>query len=428
MKKLSLLLLFFVFSCQSIAEKVGFNKEIEEPISTYTPPVNQFESRDLYTLRSHKKQISVALFLPLSGKQKELGINLANSAFMSLFKNDKKRNIKLVLFDSKGTPKGAKLAFKRIIDSEIKIVIGPVFSSSIKEIKKEALRNNITVISLSNNRKLMNETDNYGGIFLSGMMPEAQIDRIVSYSLDNEKLSFAIISPNNQYGNTVTALFKKIVKDRDGDFITSEFYKPNNRDLDRAVNRVINSFAISSEVKSNKDAVIVESDKSYPQVIMIPESGKVLSKIIASLEKQNIEERDFQIIGTSQWDDISTLNNHSLNGAWFAAPDNNKFREFEQNYFKLYNKFPPRISSITYDTVSAIIDLVKQKNGKVTPNFADFINYSGPHNRNGFDGIDGLFRFLPNGLVQRNLAVLEVDNGKFKTIDQPVEKFLRYQD
>ena len=38
----------------------------------------------------------------------------------------------------------------------------------------------------------------------------------------------------------------------------------------------------------------------------------------------------------------------------------------------------------------------------------------------------GGFRFLPNGLVQRNLAVLQVGSGEFVTIDKPAEKFLKY--
>ncbi|MES2961458.1 MAG: penicillin-binding protein activator [Pseudomonadota bacterium] len=425
MKKLSLLLVLFLFSCQSISKKIELPeilKPAEQPAPVETH--QQFESRDLAVEQAQLKKVQVALFLPFSGKNKELGWSLFNAATLSLFDNDPNHNIELVLIDSKETPQEAAKAFKEVIDRKIKVVIGPIFSTSVEAIEKDAKANKITVISLSNNQQLMGKINSDGGIFIAGMLPETQIDKIVSYSLQKAKFSFAIIAPNNQYGQTMNGLFKKMVKNRDGDFITSEFYDPSGKDLDRAVNRVINSFSISPRLKNKKDAVITESDRTYPKVIIIPESGKTLSKIAASIKQQNKDEREFQIVGTSQWDDVSTLNDFNLVGAWFPAPENEKFRSFEKAYYQTYNKFPPRISSIIYDSVSVVAELSGRKKGEA-PMVGDFTNYS-KSSKNGFDGIDGLFRYLPNGLVQRNLAVLKVGNGRFETIDKPVEQFLKY--
>jgi ABC-type branched-subunit amino acid transport system substrate-binding protein len=371
----------------------------------------------------------VALFLPFTGKNRELGWHLFNTAILSLFENDLNHNIELILIDSKESPKDSARAFKEVVRRKIKIVVGPIFSSSIEEIEKDAKQNNITVISLSNNQSLMGKTNENGGVFLAGILPETQVDKIVNYAIDRGKFSFAIIAPKNYYGSTVTSILKRIVKDRDGSFITSEFYETNGRDIDRAVAHVINSFSIPSALtegrnKAKKDAVISEFDRNYPQVIMIPESGRLLSKIVESIKKQNVEEREFQIIGTSQWDDISTLNDRNLVGAWFAGPENNKFRNLEKAYYQTYGKFPPRISSIVYDMITAISEVVDQAKGRV-PTIKDFTGYTNPP-KNGFEGIDGLFRFIPNGIVQRNLAVLEVESGNFNTIQKPVDQFLQY--
>lgn len=427
MKKFSLLLVLFLFGCQSLTKK----PEVAQPLSeeALTQTHQQFESRDLITQKVNEKKVQVALFFPFSGKNKELGWSLFNSATLSLFENDLNHNIELVLIDSKDTAQESSKAFKEIINRKIKVVIGPIFSSSIEAIAQDAKDNNIAVISLSNNQQLMGKINKDGGIFLAGMMPEIQIDKIVNYAMDRGKFSFAVIAPNNQYGKTITDLFKKIVRNRDGNFITSEFYDSNSKDLDRVVERVINSFSVPSRLtagknKLKKDAVINESDHIYPQVILIPESGKILSKIVASIKKQNIDERDFQIVGTSQWDDVSTLNDSNLIGAWFASPENEKFRNFEKAFYQTYSRFPPRISSIAYDTVAVVAELVDRKKGK-TPMIEDFTNYNNPP-KNGFEGIDGLFRFLPNGLVQRNLAVLGVGSGRFETLEKPVEQFLKY--
>lgn len=434
MQKLSLLLVLFLFGCQSFTKKFEPQKPVAAPTQTEEQRKEtheQFESRSLETQKFNTKKTQVALFVPFSGKNKELGWHLFNSATMSLFENDQNHNIELVLIDSKDNPDEAKKAFKEIVDRKIKIVIGPVFSSIVDVIEKDAKRNGITVISLSNNQQLMGKVNDDGGIFLAGMMPEAQVDKIVSYAMDKGKFTFAIIAPNNQYGTTITTLFKKIVRNRDGNFITAEFYESNGKDLDRIVEHVINSFTVPSKLtegkkgnKLKKDAVINDSDRSYPQVIFIPESGKILSKIVASIKKQNTDERDFQIIGTSQWDDVSTMNDPNLYGAWFAAPENDRFRNFEKAYYQTYNKFPPRISSIVYDSVGAISQLIDYKKG-YTPTITDFTSYAVAP-KNGFDGIDGLFRFLPNGLVQRNLAVLQVGSGRFDTLEKPVDQFLKY--
>jgi len=429
MKKLSLLFVLFILGCQSVNHRpFGENSQntpdTNNPTTIIQPqPGSGLSDRDLITPDVEKKKIPIALLLPLSGKQKDLGQSLANAATIALFENDINNNIELVLIDSKETPEDAKKAFSEVINRKIKVVIGPVFSSSSETIAKDAIQNKITVISLSNNQELSHKVNNEGGLFLAGLMPETQIDKIVNYSLDQEKYNFAIIAPNNQYGNTITTIFKKIVKDRDANFITAEFYK-NSEDIDRVVNRVIKSFSIPAKLKAKKGAVINESDRTYPQVIFIPESGKILSKIVASINRQNIDERNFQIAGTNQWDDISTLNDRNLLGGWFAAPQNEKFRNFEKTYYQNFGKFPPRISAIAYDMVAAVVNLTITNNEQ-TPKLSDFINYQ-PAPQNGFNGIDGQFRFLPNGLIQRNLAVLKVSSGRFEVIDQPAEQFLRY--
>jgi branched-chain amino acid transport system substrate-binding protein len=400
--------------------------KLSEEEERYLKPKNgrNFESNNLQIPPSSSRKIQVALFLPLSGKNKDLGLSLFNTASLSLFENDPQNKIELVLFDSKDSTEDNQKAFKEIIDKNIKVVIGPIFSTSVIAIEKMARDNEITVISLSNNNELLNKTDNYGGVFVGGILPESQIDKIVNYSMDRGKLNFAIIAPNNQYGKIVTDYLKKFVRARDGNFITSEFYEANNRDIDRAVERVITSFGVPTKTKNRDTSYLSDYDRIYPQVILIPESGKMLSRLVNSINKLNKDERDFQLVGTSQWSESSTLKDINLLGAWFPAPEDNRFRIFEKNYYNSFNKFPPRISSIVYDAVLAVAKIAQNKsNSKIA--LSDFTNFSNPP-KNGFDGIDGIFRFLPNGAVQRNLAVLQVGNGKFETLDSSIEKFLKY--
>ncbi len=391
---------------------------------------NRLESHNL-NVSEDKKKVQIALFFPFSGKNRELAWHLFNASVLSLFENDLNHNIELVLIDSKDSPHETEKAFKEIIDRKIKIVIGPIFSQSAEAIEKEAKTSGITVISFSNNPNLIGKINNHGGIFLAGLTLESQINQLVNYAIEHDKTNFAIIAPQNQFGILSAETLKTIVLDQDGNFIISELYNQNDKDIERATEKAVNSFSISSKLaegggnKLNKKTVIKESDRLYTQVIMVPESGKNLFKIAQFVKKYNTSERPIQLIGTNQWDDIATANNADLSGAWFTSPESSKFHNFEQTYYKTYKRFPPRISSIAYDLVAAISTVAEAKKGHV-PTVTDLTNYENPL-KNGFDGVDGLFRFLPNGLVQRNLAILEVRNGYFDTIEKPNEKFLKYK-
>jgi branched-chain amino acid transport system substrate-binding protein len=432
-KKSALFLALFLFACKVHQDdKTTARKPVVAPQEqeVLAPKANFdfLETRDLNVLNSHKEKTKIALFLPFSGKNKELGWHLYNSAVLSLFDNDLNNNLELVLIDSGETPQEAAKAFKEVVKQNIKIVVGPVFSTSVEAIEQDVKDNNIVAISLSNNPKLVNKTTQQGGIFLAGIMPEAQIEKIVTYAIDQQKASFAVIAPNNQYGLIMTDLLKKTAKRKDAEFITSEFYEANAKDFKGIAQRIVSAFKVPSHLaqgnKPKKDLALKDSDRIYPKIIFIPESGKLLPKILEEIKAANTDEREFQIVGSSQWDDVSTLTDPNLVGAWISAPENNKFHTFEQSYFQTYNKFPPRITSIVYDSVAVISDLVEKKQG-VKLEISDFTAYS-TWPKNGFQGIDGLFRFLPNGLVQRNLAMLQVKKDRFETIDNPIEKFPRY--
>ena len=67
MKKLALVLLLFVFSCQTINQFEQKPAFIDDNIIQNVKTHDQFESRDLEFLANSKKKTKVALFLPFSG-------------------------------------------------------------------------------------------------------------------------------------------------------------------------------------------------------------------------------------------------------------------------------------------------------------------------------------------------------------------------
>jgi len=90
-----------------------------------------------------------------------------------------------------------------------------------------------------------------------------------------------------------------------------------------------------------------------------------------------------------------------LQGGWFAAPDAAGFRAFSARYRAKYGQDPVRTATLAYDAVSLVAALVKTQGSQ---RFDEAVLT----NSSGFAGIDGVFRFRPDGTNQRGLAILRV--------------------
>ena len=89
--------------------------------------------------------------------------------------------------------------------------------------------------------------------------------------------------------------------------------------------------------------------------------------------------------------------------AGYAAPDAAGYRSFSARYRQRFNQDPVRTATLAYDAVALVAALVKTQPDPQVRFSPQVLT-----NPSGFTGIDGLFRFLPNGTNQRGLAVLRV--------------------
>ncbi|VFU07321.1 Extracellular ligand-binding receptor (fragment) [Methylocella tundrae] len=111
-----------------------------------------------------------------------------------------------------------------------------------------------------------------------------------------------------------------------------------------------------------------------------------------------------QILGTGLWNDARVLKLPALQGAWFSAPENGGYNAFSARYHAKYGSDPTRIATLSYDAVSLAAALAHtQGSQRYSENVLT--------NRSGFNGADGVFRFLPDGANERGLSVLEINDG-----------------
>jgi branched-chain amino acid transport system substrate-binding protein len=427
-----ILLAFLLSSCATI-DLVQDSSVKDSDYSKNIPVSNNPDISKKITIKKDRK-FQVAILLPLSGKNEKIGQSILKSINMSLFNNDKKSKIEFIIFDNKSSNYKSRKAIKEIVKQNIKIVIGPVFSSSVEAISDIVQENNISVISFSNNSDLSNKK----GIFLSGFSLEQELERITSYLIDNNRNNFSIIAPSDRYGIRMAKILRETVTAKDANFISSQFYMKNKKDFSKIAQKILNSYIVSvdmeefqeeleliedKEERESRELEIISEYKIYTDTILIADNITRSSKIAESLKENNIDGKDIQIVGTNHWNNDKITSYSSLYGSILSSPDNKYYNMFQKKYSHIYNQNPVKISSIGYDVTAFIIDLIYKTKGRSGDITNDIINYN---KKRGFNGIDGLFRFLPNGLIERNLAVLEVLNREITVIDQPSGRFIKY--
>ena len=323
-------------------------------------------------------QVRVALILPLSGQGNAsvAGQSMKNAAEMALAEF-KSPNIQLLVKDDGGTVQGAQVGAQQAISEGTEIIIGPLFAQSVSAVGQIARTSNIPVIAFSTDVSVAAR-----GVYLLSFLPETDVRRIVDFSISRGKRSFAALLPDNAYGAVVEGAFQQEVSRRGGRVVALEKYTLEGNRINEASRRV-------SQAANQVDS------------IFIPDSPDAVPQVVNALASNGVDLRRVQMIGSGLWEDARISSTAALDGAWYAAPEATGYRNFSARYRARFGQDPVRTATLAYDAVALVAALVKTQGPQ---------RFSEPSltNPSGFAGIDGIFRFRPEGTNDRGLAVLRV--------------------
>lgn len=323
-------------------------------------------------------QVRVALILPFSGQGNAsvAGQSMKNAAEMALAEF-KSPNIQLLVKDDGGTVQGAQAAAQQAISEGAEIIIGPIFAQSVSGVAQIARASNIPVIAFSTDVSVAAR-----GVYLLSFLPETDVRRIVDFSVSRGKRSFAALLPDNAYGTVVEGAFQQEVSRRGGRVLVLEKYTPDGNRINEAVRRV-------SQAANQVDT------------IFIPDSPDAVPQVVNALVANGVDLRRVQLLGSGLWEDSRISSTGAIEGAWYAAPGATGFSNFSSRYRARYGQDPVRTATLAYDAVALVAALVKTQGPQ---RFSE----TALTNPSGFAGIDGVFRFRPDGTNERGLAVLRV--------------------
>lgn len=338
-------------------------------------------------------QVKVGLILPLSagGNAGLVAQSMRNAAELAISEFNAP-NIQLLVKDDAGTAAGAQQAAQTALDEGAEIILGPLFAQAVAAAGQVARTRNIPVIAFSTDASVASR-----GVYLLSFLPESDVNRIVSFAVSRGKRSFAAMIPENAYGNVVDAAFRQAVAREGARIVVNERYTAEPARMQETAQRLAQGAAQS-------DAVFLPGD---PEVL--PAAGKALAAAGVTTKKA-------QFLGTGLWDDPRVYAEPTLQGGWFSAPENSGFRGFSARYKAKYGLDPLRATTLAYDAVSLIAALVKTQGPQ---RFSEQILT----NSSGFSGIDGIFRFRPEGINERGLSVFTVTPSGPKVLSPPPKAF-----
>lgn len=325
-------------------------------------------------------QVKAALILPLSagGNAGVAGQAMRNAADMALTEFNSP-NIQLLVKDDAGTAEGARLAAQQALDEGAEIVLGPLFAQSVSIVGQVARARNVPVIAFSTDTNVASR-----GVYLLSFLPESDVARIVQYATSMGKRSYAALIPDNPYGTVVEAAFKQDVARHGGRVVAIDRY-PHDK------------AGMAVPVKNVAQAAV------HAEAMFIPDSGDAVPDVVQTLILDGVNIKKIQLLGTGLWGDDQRITlTPALDGGWFAAPDGAGYRNFAARYTARFKQQPVRTATLAYDAVALIAALVKTQSPQQRFSTEVLTNPSG------FSGIDGLFRFRPDGTNERGLAVLRV--------------------
>jgi hypothetical protein len=304
--------------------------------------------------------------------------------------------IDLRVYNTGSSPAGAAQAAVQAVDEGAKIILGPVYAEAANAAGVAVAGRGISVLSFSNNPDIAG-----GNVFILGPTFQNSANRLAAYAARQGKGRIVVLHDKTTAGTLAARAVTQAAARTGATVVGDAAYDFSQQGVVAAIPSIV------STVKgSGADAVLLTADTAGALPLLsqlLPEAG--------------VDPSVTKFIGLTRWDiPPATLSLPGLQGGWFALPDPGTAAQFEARYTAAYGTPPHPIAGLAYDGIAAIGALVRSGNpGALSP--------AGLTQPSGFAGVNGVFRFLPDGTNQRGLAIATIQNAQVTVIDPAPRSF-----
>jgi ABC-type branched-subunit amino acid transport system substrate-binding protein len=334
--------------------------------------------------------VRVGLLLPFSQRPQDASA-LYSAAELALFDHGGPNTL-LIPRDAGADEAAAAAAARALVNDGVDIIIGPVLREGVAGAATAARERNIPVIGFSSDRTVAGN-----GVYLLSFQLEDEVARLVSFAASRNIRTIALLAPSNEYGRRVEESLRAEAARNGVTIVQSRLYNRTDADAGAA------GTAIAGALRNTP-----------AQAVVIAESGGPLRAISTALVRGGVDQRQVRFIGTSAWAG-DAQREPTLAGGWYVASEPSARTNFEQRYQATYSTAPTRLSSLAYDAVALATLLSRDGSNGFTRTALE--------NSEGFAGSDGLFRFRPNGAIERGMAIMEVGQNQVTVLDAAPRRF-----
>jgi ABC-type branched-subunit amino acid transport system substrate-binding protein len=311
----------------------------------------------------------VALIVPLTGVDGPIGTSISRAAALALTDTGNQQ-VTLTVFDSARA--GAASAAMLALANGNALILGPLTADDVRAVAPMARKASVPVVAFSNDRDVAGD-----GVFIMGTAPSDSIERVVLYARGKGATRFGGLVPTNLYGQRVSQALLGAVQ--------------------RAGAKMGGVQAYGQTAASMRTAAATLNSRGPMDAVIIGDSVANAAVAAPSLRTGQ------RIIGTELWGNERTIGRTpALRGAWYAALPNDRFDQLVTRYRAKYGKTPYRLASLGYDAMLLTVRTEKFWTAGTPFPARKLIE------KDGFTGVDGIFRFGRDGIAERALEVRQV--------------------
>ena len=381
----------------------------------YYPEVKAFFDR--IKEESVPERNVIGCILPLSGENRPYGlrslhgIELAIHAFEPDYEG---MPFKLVIKDSKSSPREAATAVEDLVDSDrVMAIIGPLLSVTAEAAAKRAQELEIPIITLTQRE----DVAEIGDFVLQNCLTNSQqIKALITYAMDQLRLSrFAILYPRDFYGMRLAHLFIDEALRNGGEIMGVQSYDNDQMDFGRQIKQLVGlreSEAKKEGGRKRDFEPIIEFD-----ALFIPDYADRVGLIAPQLAYYNVI--GITLLGTSAWNSPELVSegkkyvDESLFVAgFFMDSQDPRIKQFVEDFRNTFQSDPTILEAQAYDAADLCVQVLTKQE-----------IYSHRQMRDGlagvtaFDGVSGLTSFDAEGRPNKIPFILTVKKGKIHQIE-----------
>lgn len=343
------------------------------------------------------KPVPVALLVPRSGGSGDaiVAASLENAARLAIADLNGAR-IDLRVYDTAGNEATTASVTQQAVNDGAKIILGPLYGGNANVAGLTAAKAGVNVLAFTNNSSLAG-----GNVFVLGQTFDDTARRLTSYAARQGKRRIVTVSSQTAAGE----LGRQAITNAAAAAGSS------------VVGNVVYSYSQQGVVQAATEVKTAVRDNNADAIFLASNTDAALPFFAQLLPENGVDPAVTQYIGLTRWDvPPQTLALPGIQGGWFALPDPALTAQFNARFSAAYGTAPHPLAGLAYDGIAAIGALVKQGNSSALTGAA--LTQGA-----GFQSVNGIFRFRPNGVAERGLAVATVQNGQVVVIDPAPRAF-----